>query len=288
MKRDTVNNNGDQSQTLEKMTSVKQVLAAVGDGIEHLLSRDQPSAAASNIPILQDVVSDAAPSTPVTAVSDDVVENSEPTDTELKTVVQPDEASADDRLSQTSGYKTLSDRDIERAARKNSIANNCVEDDNESELELDDGPIDDDMDFNFDQELENIDRDWDETQSKIHPEATASNKLGADTEHEDSVTPADNFTLPDMEALDVALGVEPLPAEVEPQAPQENAALAKPSACSLPGTLHEQVSQETLILTRGQLTQIIESVLDNHMLALQDALLQQLEPFVGQNSPDHN
>lgn len=263
---------GDGPSILDQLENARDVLHAVDGDIEGFLSQSSPAQDAVEIPILKDVVGE--PSRPVPHSG----------------VQSAGESSADDQLSRTNKYKTLSDSDLERAAG--------VESQNEPPTDSENQRLPA-AETAFDAEFDAFDLDLD-----LETELAMAN-IGNDVE----LPPVDHAILPDIDQLDADLGVAPLPPATEPTASQSedeqpgperaagndapNFSISTSTPIELfdnnvfgqpgPGPLETPVSPAP-VLTAGQLTQLIEQVLDSHMLSLQQALLERLEPYVSRES----
>jgi len=182
---------------LGELESVKDTLHAVDGNIKHILS----VTAESQIPVLEDVVS------------------SDPSG----------EYSADDQLSMTNKYKTLSERDLEKAAAEAAAEQANLEpalaatsDDQELMLHLDELLIDDELELgleaDFDLELgletETGNTDTDPTPQVDGPSGDdGRGKLAPEIACE--IDTPEQAIMPDIELLNAELGVEPLPCSSE-------------------------------------------------------------------------
>jgi hypothetical protein len=186
---------------LGELESVKDTLHTVSGNIESILST---AASDSEIPILEDVVSHQSGES-----------SSEP--------------SADDQLSLTNKYKTLSERDLEKAAAEAAAEQADFQpplapssDDQDLMLHLDELLIDDelalDLDADFDFELE-LDQENEPAGSCTAPQASEHSHNddideSAADEDGNTITPEQSI-MPDIELLNAELGVEPLPTSCE-------------------------------------------------------------------------
>jgi hypothetical protein len=186
---------------LGELESVKDTLHTVNGNIESILSS---AASDSEIPILEDVVSHQSGESSC-------------------------EPSADDQLSLTNKYKTLSERDLEKAAAEAAAEQAEFQpplaprtDDQDLMLHLDELLIDDelalDLDADFDFELE-LDQENEPAGTYTPPQASEhslnddSDESAAD-EDGNTITPEQSI-MPDIELLNAELGVEPLPTSCE-------------------------------------------------------------------------
>ncbi len=140
------------------------------------------------------------------------------------------ESSADDQLARTNKYKTLSERDLERAEAANDTpeVEPPTTDDTVSMLMLDECLIDDDLEIDFDEDtgFENSLR-----------------KLERELDSEDAKKLQYQTILPDLDKLNNELGVDPLPFESSTTA-------AAPIAATM--SLHSPVTpQSTPDLSAG-------------------------------------
>lgn len=185
-----------------ELESAKDTLHAVDGNIENILSTTTTSD--SEIPILEDVVSHQSGASAA-------------------------EPSADDRLSLTNKYKTLSERDLEKAAAEAAAEQTEFEpplaaraDGQHLMLHLDELLIDDelelDLDADFDFELD-LERDIEPGDTDTAPQASEhSNNAHIDesgAEEDSNTTTPEQSIMPDIELLNAELGVEPLPTSRE-------------------------------------------------------------------------
>lgn len=195
---------------LKDLESAKDALHAVDGNIEGILSR-APAATDSDIPILEDVVSDLAA-----------------------------ESSADAQLSMTNRYKTLSEWDLEKAEAASEAEAARFEpplqarpDEQDLMLQLDELLIDDDlfdldMELGVDDSLENLD---------LMPDK-----------------PSDTQQSLEADAATATRDMPPLGPQATPLEPE-------------------------------QLSQLIDCVLEAHILALKQSLFEQLEPLLCPHLP---
>lgn len=181
-----------------ELESAKDTLQAVDGNIENILSTTATSD--SEIPILEDVVSHQSGASTA-------------------------EPSADDQLSLTNKYKTLSERDLEKAAAEAATEQTEFEpplaaraDDQDLMLHLDELLIDDelelDLDADFDFELD-LEQDIEPGDTDTAPQASEhSNNDNIDeavAEADINTSTTEQSIMPDIELLNAELGVEPLP-----------------------------------------------------------------------------
>lgn len=267
---------------LDELESVKDALHAVDGDIEGLLTRPSSEQAPGNdtvstIPTLNDVVN---------------------------------EPSADHQLSRTNKYKTLSDSDLERAAMAETEANSApapAEPFTDDEADID---FEDDLD-DLDLELDNADiaGPGDAEDVELPPDdfiLPDIEQLDADLGVEplpdtDRFATTENgefaLDLPEEFDTDVAgdTGESPPGAETDATPLLDIPGFSLSSSTRFDvtdgGLLGEVVSlnpgtpsAQPPALTPEQLTQLIEQVLDSHMVSLQEALLERLAPFVSHDN----
>ncbi len=142
----------------------------------------EPVPSAADIPLLNDIVAEPAVYRPILARSDH------------------SEFSADDELARTNKYKTLSERDLERAEAANDThpAALPASDGKVKRLMLDECLIDDDLEINFDDDSGFEDSLY-QLEQELDSQAT--------------IKPHHKAILPDLDKLNSELGVDPLPRE---------------------------------------------------------------------------
>lgn len=207
------------------------------------------------------------------------------------------EASADDQLSLTNRYKTLTERDLERAAAANDAAAGQGTQSSASEpaiVNLDHCLIDDDFDFSFDD-----DTGFDESLQQLAMEL-----------YGDRVSAKIKTILPDLDKLNAELGVEPLATPPSRPNPMEKTVTvaklstgqAAPAAKNAPpamanfslssstlinvptGVLYQQPATEPTGLSLVQLKNLLEQALNDQIPAFKESLLRQLAPLVCHDS----
>jgi hypothetical protein len=190
---------------LHELESVKNTLHAVDGNIEGILSK---SAAIdndndSNIPILEDVVSDQSASIAVA------------------------EASADEQLSLTNKYKTLSDSDLEKATARRTVdpgdepRRQTPGERADLTLHLDQFVIDDELELDFDEDFDFCLEDI--ADGAAAPVAAVAGDRATAVARD--LPPQEDSILPDIDRLNAELGVEPLASYASTLTHARNAAI---------------------------------------------------------------
>ncbi len=227
-----------------------------------------------DIPVLNDIVAEPAIYRPVLAST------------------HHEEPSADDELARTNKYKTLSERDLERAEAANdtAVAEPPAADAKVQMLMLDECLIDDDLEIDFDD-----DNAFEDSLSKLEQELDTKGETNQKCQ----------AILPDLDKLNAELGVDPLPPEPESADPATGAivALAPVTAPLQPSPF--AISASTVFTTPdtpfcfaapdaeppnqfpsgAELEAAVNEALAQALPALQQAVLQTLVPLLGKDSP---
>lgn len=272
MKQDKSNPERPNPGILDRLGSVKNALHAVSDDIEGMLTRPAAPAQEPEIPTLSDVVSPSADPLP--------------------------ESSADQQLSRTNKHRAVSEADLQASTPAPEMPPQTAQPPRDTaapsmpEAITSEAPTTEAMETGPTAELEDdaaLVPDFDQLEAELGVEPLASD-TGEEGEDEVEI----HFDLDELEAESTP---EPESGSLDVESELAGFSLHGTTRIELPaGSLFSNTPVEAASptlprddsqrLTKQQLTALIEDVLDSHMVALQEALLEKLTPFVADRDDD--